>query len=90
MAPETILDITVSPKSSRNTITVDENNAVRVYLTAPPVDGKANAGLIHLFSKSLKIPRSSMEIISGGKSKKKRILITGMSLEDILNKIKKL
>jgi hypothetical protein len=87
MTSKSILDITVSPKSSKNKISIDERKHMKVYLTSPPVDGKANADLIALFSKSLKVPKSDIEIISGLKSKKKRLVIFGLTLEEILKKI---
>ncbi|HOT43387.1 MAG TPA: DUF167 domain-containing protein [Spirochaetota bacterium] len=87
MAIKSIFDITVSPKSSRSTITVDAGNNIKVYLNAPPVDGKANSELIGLFSKKLRIPKSDITIISGEKGKKKRIEIEGLSPESILKKI---
>jgi uncharacterized protein (TIGR00251 family) len=90
MASKSILDITVSPKSSKNKISIDESNHMKVYLTSPPVDGKANTELIALFSKSLKIPKSDIEIISGLKSKKKRLVILGLTLEEIFRKIQSL
>jgi uncharacterized protein len=65
-------------------ITVDSAKHIKVYLNAPPVDGKANSELIGLFSKKLRIPKSDITIISGEKGKKKRIEIEGMLPETIL------
>lgn len=87
MTLKSILDITVSPKSSKKKISIGENNHMKIYLTSPPVDGKANAELIALFSKNLKVPKSDIEIISGLKSKKKRIAIFGLTPEEIFKKI---
>ncbi len=84
---KSIFNITVSPKSSRSMITVDTNNHIKVYLNAPPVDGKANLELIALFSKKLRIPKSNITIISGDKGKNKRIEIEGLSPDLILNKL---
>lgn len=88
MTPESIIDITVSPKSSRSTITIDDQNRVKVYCNAPPVDGKANGEIIALFSKRLRVPKSSMAIISGEKGKKKRIAIRGLSAENVIERLK--
>jgi uncharacterized protein len=90
MNSKSILNITVSPKSSKKRISIDENNFMKVYLTSPPVDGKANEELIALFSKSLKVPKSDIEIISGEKSKKKRLMILGLTIEEIISKLKSL
>jgi uncharacterized protein len=88
METASIIDITVSPKSSRSKITIDAQNQIKVYLNAPPVDGKANAELLSLFSKRLKIPKSNMEIISGEKGKKKRLAVYGLSINEITEILK--
>jgi uncharacterized protein len=87
MKMKAIFDITVSPKSSRSMITIDASNHIKVFLNAPPVDGKANSELISLFSKKLRVPKSDITIIAGEKGKKKRIEIEGLSSESILNKL---
>jgi uncharacterized protein (TIGR00251 family) len=84
---KSIFDITVSPKSSRSMITVDAFNHIKIFLNAPPVDGKANSELIRLLSKKLKIPKSDITIIAGEKGKKKRIEIEGLSSESIVSKL---
>jgi len=53
------------------------------------VDGKANGEIIALFSRQLRISKSSIEIISGGKSKKKRIAIEGLTTGEIIDRLKK-
>ncbi len=79
---ETYIEIVVIPKSSRNRITVDETS-IRVYLTSPPVEGKANRECIALLSKKLGIPKSSLMITRGLKGKNKRLKISGLSTAQI-------
>jgi hypothetical protein len=50
-------------------------DALKIKLTAPPVDGAANRMCIQYLSKWLKIPKSSIEIVSGHGSKTKRVLL---------------
>ncbi|HOD14954.1 MAG TPA: DUF167 domain-containing protein [Spirochaetota bacterium] len=88
MDVQAILDITVAPKSSRNKISIDSSNSIKIYLTAPPVDGKANAELISLLSKTLKVPKSSITIIHGETGKKKRVSIIGLPSHRVINKLK--
>ncbi len=87
MEDKILFDIAVSPKSSRSMISIGPGNSIKVYLNAPPIDGKANSELVSLFSKKLKIPKSCITIISGEKGKKKRIAIEGLSRETILKKL---
>lgn len=79
MDKKTILDITVSLKSSRPRIYLTDDGGIRVSLSSPPVDGRANAELLVLISKRLGIPKSSVIIISGHKTRKKRIAINGLT-----------
>lgn len=69
----------IIPKSSRNEIVGMEGGIVKIKVTAPPVDGLANRAVIELFSKELKIPKKDIAIISGEKSKNKKIRIHGVS-----------
>jgi uncharacterized protein (TIGR00251 family) len=85
MNKETVLDINVSPKSSRSRITIEGDDNIKVYLNSPPVEGKANEELIKILSKKLKLSKSGISIVKGEKSRKKRILIKSMLKEDILN-----
>jgi uncharacterized protein (TIGR00251 family) len=57
--------------------------ALRLRLTAPPVEGEANRDVIKFLSKLLKIPKSSITIESGLKSRDKRVLIQGADITDI-------
>jgi uncharacterized protein (TIGR00251 family) len=88
MNAQTIVDIFVAPKSSKNKISIDSSNTIKIYLTAPPVDGKANAALISLLSKTLKIPKSSILLLHGESSKKKRISISGLTGQDVMKILK--
>ena len=87
MGKEALLEITVSPRSSKSIIKIDRDT-VRVYLNSPPVDGKANDECIRLFSKKLKIPRSAISIVRGEKGKRKLLEIQGMSLDEIMKILK--
>jgi uncharacterized protein (TIGR00251 family) len=64
-----------------------EDGTVKVRLTAPPVEGKANKALIKYFSGIFKIPRSQIEILSGFKSRNKLVNIQGMDSVEIYNKL---
>ncbi|EKE11865.1 MAG: hypothetical protein ACD_15C00011G0004 [uncultured bacterium] len=65
--------IKVSPRSSKNEVTKIAEGEYKVRLTAPPVDGQANAMLIKILSEYFDIPKSSLRII-GGKSAKTKIV----------------
>jgi len=88
MENRAVFDITVSPKSSRSEVTIDASGKIKVYLNSPPVDGKANAECINIFSKKLKTAKSNIVIEKGDHGRNKRISVSGMTLEAVMAKIK--
>jgi uncharacterized protein len=70
-----ILNILIQPRSSKNMIAGLHGDALKIKLTAPPVDGAANKMCVQYLSKWINIPKSSIEIISGHSSRSKRVLL---------------
>ena len=80
------LDIRVQPRASRNAIEVDGERPdvkpgakIMVRVTAAPEGGKANDAVVALLAKRLRVPRRSVRIVRGHKSRNKRIRIEGIS-----------
>ena len=74
----TLIDVRVTPRSSRNAIDGIVDGRVRVRLTAPPVDGSANDALIKFLASQFGVPRSSVEIVSGAHGRNKQVLLRGI------------
>jgi uncharacterized protein (TIGR00251 family) len=70
-----ILKVFIQPRSSKNMIAGQHGDALKIKLTAPPVDDAANRMCIQYLAKCLKIPKSYIEIISGHTSRTKRLLL---------------
>jgi len=70
-----LLKVFIQPKSSKNMITGVHGDAIKVKLTAPPVNGAANKMCIKYLANILNIPKSKFEIISGHTSRIKHLLI---------------
>ncbi len=70
-----ILNVLIQPRSSKNMIAGIHGDALKIKLTAPPVDGAANKMCIQYLSQWLKIPKSAIEIIAGHSSRNKRVLL---------------
>ncbi len=68
--PGSEIAVRVTPKASRNAITVEEG-AIRVYVTTVPEGGKANAAVVKLLAKALGVPKSRLELIRGATSRDK-------------------
>lgn len=73
------LSIHVQPKASRTRIAGLHGDALKLCITSPPVDGKANAAVIHFFAKLFKIPKAAVTIASGETSRDKRLVLAGIS-----------
>jgi uncharacterized protein len=79
--------IKVHPRARKNAITGRVGDAIKVSLTAPPIEGKANDACIDFFAKLLKVSRSSVTIASGQSSRAKVIRVVGLSAEEIRKRI---
>jgi uncharacterized protein len=75
--------IKVHPRSKKNGITGEFGDVLKVSLTAPPVDGRANEACIELFAKLLKLSRSSVTIASGQSSRRKVIRAVGIKAAEV-------
>jgi uncharacterized protein len=74
--------VKIHPRARENAITGELGDALKVSLTAPPLEGKANAACIAFFANLLKVPRSSVTIASGLSSRSKLIRVAGLSAEE--------
>ncbi len=79
--------VKVHPRDRRNKITGELDGALKVSLTSPPIDGKANEACIEFFAKLLKVPRSSVTIASGQSNRRKVIRVSGLSAEEVRKRI---
>jgi uncharacterized protein (TIGR00251 family) len=79
--------VKVHPRAKKNAITGEVGDALKVALTAPPVDGKANEACIEFFAKLLNVPRSSVTIASGQSSRNKVIRVAGLSAEELRKRL---
>ena len=80
--------VKVHPRAKKNAITGEVGDALKVALTAPPVEGKANEACIEFFAKVLKVPRSSVSIASGLTSRNKVIRVTGLTAEQVRERLR--
>ena len=74
--------VKVHPRARRNAITGEIGDALKVSLTAPPIDGPANAACIEFFAGLLNVSRSSVTIASGESSRNKVIRVSGLTVEE--------
>ncbi len=75
--------VRVTARASRNAIEGEWQGALKVRLAAPPVEGRANEALRGLLAEHLKVPLSAVEIVSGERSRTKRVRIRGVAADRI-------
>jgi uncharacterized protein (TIGR00251 family) len=82
-----ILKVHLQPKASRNEIMGPYRDGIKVKVTAPPIEGKANEALIRFLTKEFGISISSIEILKGLHSREKTLRISGTLDQELLKKI---
>lgn len=85
-----IIKVKIVPGSSKNKIIGVYNDALKISIAAPPVEGKANKKCIAYLAKYFDVAKSKIEIISGQTSKNKLIKIYDISPKEFLDKIEKI
>lgn len=70
--------ISVKTSSKNSRIIGEESGILKIEVTAPPVEGKANGAIVKLIARSLDVAPSRVSIVAGQKSKKKRIAVSGI------------
>lgn len=79
--------IRAMPRASKNQIQGIYDGALKIRLTTPPVDGKANQALIKFLSKTLGIAKSQIELTQGDTSRRKTVRISGLTKPQLLERI---
>jgi uncharacterized protein (TIGR00251 family) len=77
------LSVRVHPGARKNGVTGVHADALKIALTAPPVDGKANEALIAFLADSLHLPRARVALLAGATSRAKTVRITGKSAAEV-------
>jgi hypothetical protein len=83
-----ILDVRVIPRASRPGLAGTRDGALLVRLSAPPVEGAANAELIQLLAKALDVPKRQVTIVAGERGRLKRVKLEGVTAERVAEKLK--
>ena len=79
--------VKVHPRAQKIAITGEIGDALKLSLTAPPANGKANQACIEFFATLLNLPRSSVTIASGQTNRNKTIRVSGLSADEVRRRI---
>jgi uncharacterized protein len=80
--------VKIHPRARKNAITGEVGDAIKVSLTAPPLEGRANQACIEFLANLLKLPRSSVTIASGQNSRRKAIRVVGLSADEVQERLR--
>lgn len=87
-SPEgTIIALHVQPRASRTEIVGSQGEELKVRLTSPPVEGAANRLCTEFFARLLGVARSDVTVVAGEKSRHKRVLVRGLSPEEVRREV---
>jgi uncharacterized protein (TIGR00251 family) len=79
--------VKVHPRARKNAITGAVGDALKLAVTAPPVEGRANEAVVEFFADFFEIPRASVTITSGATGRRKVVRIAGMSKQVVEQKL---
>ncbi len=77
----------VKPRSSRSAVLGVRGDALEVAVTAPPVEGAANAEVVEILAKQLRVPRRAVVIVSGQSGRTKRVQVSGLEPSQVLARL---
>jgi len=75
--------VRVVPRASRNEIVGIHGDALKIRVTAPPVEGRANEALVAFLAKRLGVRKSQVEIVAGATSRRKMIRVIGLVAQEV-------
>ena len=79
--------VRVQPRARRNAVVGQIGDALKIALTAPPIEGRANEACIEFLAEFLKVPRSSVTIAAGETSRTKVIRVAGISAAELQRRL---
>ncbi|MBN2310040.1 MAG: YggU family protein [Candidatus Hydrogenedentes bacterium] len=79
-----LLRVRVQPRASRNAIVCEPDGRVRVALTAPPLEGRANQALRAFVAKAFGIPKSAVELAAGQRGRHKTLRLDGVTGDEVV------
>lgn len=74
-----VLTVRVIPRAGKAGLAGTRGDALLVRVNAPPLDGAANDELVETIARALGVPRRTVSIVSGDRSRSKRVLVTGLA-----------
>jgi uncharacterized protein len=78
-----VIEAFVQPRAAKNALAGVHGSALKIKITAPPVDDRANRALEDFLAGLIRVPRSHVKVVTGSASRHKRIEVVGVGLEEV-------
>ncbi len=85
--PGSSFAVKLHPRARKSAVTGEVGDALKLSLTAPPVEGRANQALVEFLARLLNLPRSSVKITAGQNSRRKVVAIAGLSAKELSRRL---
>lgn len=82
-----VLSLHVQPGAKKTGIAGEHGGALKIRLAAPPVDGKANECLLRFLAEALRLPKSSVTLVSGETCREKRVGVAGLDAAEVESRL---
>ncbi len=79
--------VRVQPRASRDEVAGLSEGVLRIRLTAPPLENRANEALVRFLAGALDLPRASVEIVKGDRGRNKIVRIRGIAAEELYGRL---
>jgi len=83
----TTLRVHLTPRSARDEVLGLEGDVLLARVSAPPVEGRANDALLRLLSEALGVPKSSLRIVRGQRSREKLVAVEGLDAPEVRRRL---
>jgi uncharacterized protein len=80
---QVVLDIKVIPRAGRTRLAGTRDDAILIRVAAPPAEGAANTELVAFLADLFAVPKRNVVIVSGDKSRRKRVRISGVTADAV-------
>lgn len=85
--PSATVTVRVQPRSSWNGVAGFSDGVLRVRLTAPPVENRANEALVRFLAGALDVPRGCVEIVAGDRGRNKIVRVRGIAPDELYRRL---
>ena len=82
-----LLRLSVQPRASRTEVVGPHGDAIRIRLSAPPVNGAANEALLRFLAAKLSVSRSAVRLTAGETSRSKVVSVSGIDLQQVIDRL---